>query len=71
MQITITVSDDMAREAQSRGFSLQEFVESLVDKGLSALKESSKEPSVGEQERPVMNTAIERIRALRFTSNGR
>jgi len=66
MQITITVSDDMAREARSRGCSLQEFVESLVDKGLSTLKESS-----AAQERPVMNTAIERIRALRFTSNGR
>jgi len=56
----------MAREARSRGCSLQEFVESLVDKGLSTLKESS-----AAQERPVMNTAIERIRALRFTSNGR
>lgn len=66
MQITITISDDMAREAQSRGHSLQEFVESLVDKGLSVLKES---PSG--QERPVMSTAIERIRALRTTSSAR
>jgi hypothetical protein len=60
MQITITISDDMIREAQARGLSVQQFVESLIDKGF----ESS-------QERPVMSTAIERIRALRSTTNGR
>jgi hypothetical protein len=60
MQITITVSDDMMRAAQARGLSLQEFVESLIDKGFSA-----------SQEKPVMSTAIERIRALRSTGNGR
>jgi hypothetical protein len=60
MQITITVSDDMMREAQARGLSLQEFVESLIDKGFSA-----------SQEKPVMSTAIERIRALRSTGSGR
>jgi hypothetical protein len=66
MQITITVSDNMVREAQARGLSVQEFVESLIDKGLSVSKEVS-----GAQERPVMSTAIERIRALRSSSSGR
>jgi hypothetical protein len=60
MQITITISDDFIREAQARGLSVQEFVESLIDKGLSV-----------SQEKPVMSTAIERIRALRSTGPGR
>ncbi|MGB6746369.1 MAG: hypothetical protein WBE38_22145 [Terracidiphilus sp.] len=60
MQITVTISDDMIREAQARGLSVQQFVESLIDKGFE-----------GSQERPVMSTAIERIRALRSTTNGR
>jgi hypothetical protein len=66
MQITITVSDGMMREAQARGLSLQEFVESLIDKGLSASKDL---PAT--QDRPVMSTAIERIRTLRSTAGGR
>jgi hypothetical protein len=60
MQITITISDDLIREAQARGIALQEFVDTLIDKGLAAVKE-----------RPVMSTAIERIRALRTTPTGR
>lgn len=60
MQIAITVSDDIIREAQDRGLSVQEFVEALIDKGLAVSRQS-----------PNMNTAIERIRALRFGGNGR
>lgn len=58
MQITITVSDDMMRAAQERGLSVQEFVESLIDKGLTTARQT-----------PSMSTAIERIRALRFNGN--
>jgi hypothetical protein len=54
MQITVTISDEMIREAQSRGLAVQEFVELLIGKGLTSA-----------QERPAMSTAIERIRALR------
>ncbi|MGA7343278.1 MAG: hypothetical protein WBE72_02345 [Terracidiphilus sp.] len=60
MLITITISDEIVREAQSRGLPMQEFVESLIDKGLCAA-----------QERPTMSTAIERIRALRSSAQGR
>lgn len=60
MQINVTISDEMVREAQARGLSVQEFVESLIDKGFSAVQES-----------PNVNSAIERIRALRFGGNGR
>ena len=60
MQITVTVSDEMMRAAQERGLSVQEFVESLIDKGFSAA-----------QQTPNLNSAIERIRALRFGGNGR
>ncbi len=60
MQITVTVSDDMMRVAQERGLSVQEFVESLIDKGFSTV-----------QQTPNVNSAIERIRALRFGANGR
>jgi hypothetical protein len=53
MQITITISDAIVREAGSRGLPVIDFVESLIDKGLLETKE-----------RPVLNSAIERIRAL-------
>ena len=54
MQITLTVSDEIVREAGDRGLPMIDFVESLIDKGLLAVRE-----------RPVLNSAIERIRALR------
>jgi post-segregation antitoxin (ccd killing protein) len=59
MKIEVTISDDIVREAQARGLNVQEFVESLLDKGLAVVQQS-----------PNMNTAIERIRALRFGTNG-
>jgi hypothetical protein len=57
MQITVTVSDAVAREAGARGLAVVEFVESLIDKGMMAAKE-----------RPVLSDAIERIRALRSSA---
>jgi hypothetical protein len=60
MQITITISDEVTRAAQERGLSVQEFVESLIDKGLAA-----------GQQTPSVNSAIERIRALRVGPGGR
>ena len=54
MLVTITVSDAIVREAGVRGQSVVEFVESLIDKGISA-----------SQGRPVLDSAMERIRALR------
>lgn len=55
MQVTVTVSDAVIREAGTRGLSVVDFIESLIDKGLTVA-----------QERPVLNNAIERIRALRL-----
>jgi hypothetical protein len=57
MQITVTVSDEIVREAGDRGLPVIDFVESLIDRGLSLAKE-----------RPVLSSAMERIRALRSTS---
>jgi hypothetical protein len=54
MQVTVTVSDAIIREAGTRGLPVVDFVESLIDKGLSS-----------PPERPVLDNAIERIRALR------
>jgi hypothetical protein len=54
MQVTVTVSDAVIREAATRGLPVVDFVESLIDKGLSSAPE-----------RPVLDNAIERIRALR------
>jgi hypothetical protein len=54
MQVTVTISDAIVREAGVRGFTVVEFVESLIDKGLSAASG-----------RPVLDSAMERIRALR------
>jgi hypothetical protein len=59
MQITVTVSDAIVREAGNRSLPVIDFVESLIDKGMNAPKE-----------RPVLNSAIERIRALRSTTPG-
>jgi hypothetical protein len=36
MQLTVTVSDDIAHEARTRGLPVAEFVESLIDKGIRA-----------------------------------
>ena len=58
MQVTVTVSDAIVREAGVRGLPVIDFVESLIDKGLSAA-----------QGRPVLDSAMERIRALRAGSN--
>jgi hypothetical protein len=60
MQITVTVSDALVREAGSRGLPVIDFVESLIDKGMSAA-----------QQPQVLNSAIERIRALRSATPGR
>jgi hypothetical protein len=57
MQVTITVCDSIVREAGVRHLPVVDFVESLIDKGMNATKE-----------RPVLNSAIERIRALRSTT---
>lgn len=54
MQITVTVSDAIVREARVRGVTVNEFVETLIDKGMSAA-----------DGRPVLDSAMERIRALR------
>jgi hypothetical protein len=54
MQITVTISDAIVREAGVRGLPVIDFVESLIDKGMSAASD-----------RPVLDSAIERIRALR------
>jgi hypothetical protein len=54
MQVTVTVSDAIIREAGARGLPVVDFIESLIDKGLSVAPE-----------RPVLDNAIERIRALR------
>jgi hypothetical protein len=58
MQITLTVSDEIVREAGDRGIPVIDYVESLIDKGLMATKDRP----------PVMLSAIERIRALRSTA---
>jgi hypothetical protein len=60
MQITVTISDAIIREAGARGLSVLDFVESLIDKGMSSMA----------TDRPVMNNAIERIRALRSPGQG-
>jgi hypothetical protein len=60
MQITVTVSDEIVREAGTRGLPVVDFIESLIDKGMHESHDS--------KERPELNSAIERIRALRSTA---
>jgi hypothetical protein len=59
MQITVTVSDEIVREAGARGLPVIDYLELLIDKGFSAAKE-----------RPVLSSAMERIRALRSAGAG-
>jgi hypothetical protein len=54
MQITVTISDAVVREAAARGATVSDFVESLIDKGMLQAKEP-----------PVVSSAMERIRLLR------
>ena len=58
MQITLTVSDSIVREAGKRGLPVIDYIEVLIDKGVTASRE-----------RPAMSDAIERIRALRTRAN--
>jgi hypothetical protein len=54
MQITITVPDEVVREAKSRSLFLTDFVQILIGKGLEAVKK-----------RPALKCAIDLIHALR------
>jgi hypothetical protein len=57
MQVTVTVSDVIVREAGARGLPVVDFVEELIDKGLGVVHAS-----------PVLESAVERIRALRASA---
>ncbi len=59
MQITVTISDEVVREAGARGLPVIDFIESLIDGGMRTAKD-----------RPMVDDAIERIRALRTVSRG-
>jgi hypothetical protein len=59
MQVTVTVSDEIVREAAARRLPVAEFVERLIDKGFAQAKENNS-----------VSSAIERIRALRSGANG-
>jgi len=60
MQVTVTVSDEIVRQAGVQGMTVLDFVESLISKGLGV--------ATG---RPALNDAIERIRLLSGTGRGR
>lgn len=53
MQVTVTVSDEIAREAVDCGQNIVEYVELLIDEGQRA------------KGRPALQSAIDHIRALR------
>jgi hypothetical protein len=53
MLISITIPDSVLRAAQDRNMSVEEFVDTLIDKGM--------ETATG---RPILSSAIDRIRAL-------
>ena len=55
MIVSITISETVVREATNQGKTIEEFIDSLIDKGMAE--------STG---RPVVSSAIDRIRALRM-----
>ena len=58
MQVTVTISDDMIREAGRRNMNIVDYIESLIDKGWE------------EQDRPSLFSAIDRIRQLHEAGQG-
>ncbi|HEX4284877.1 MAG TPA: hypothetical protein VHZ28_07275 [Terracidiphilus sp.] len=54
MQISVDVTDEMRREAESRGLPVVDYVELLIQKGRATMNGGSS-----------LSSAIERIRALR------
>ena len=54
MQFSVDVTDEMRREAETRGLPIIDYVELLIEKGRHSLTEGA-----------VFSNAIERIRALR------
>jgi len=60
MQITVTISDAVVREAGVQNLTVTDFVESLIDKGM----QHPKEPQV-------LSSAMERIRMLRTSAEGK
>jgi len=54
MIISIPISDTVVRAAQERNMSIEEFVDTLIDKGMETMTG-----------RPILSSAIDRIRALR------
>jgi len=58
MQITVSVSEEICREADVRGVAASTFVEELIERGFEDQHGSSK-----------VSSAIERIRALRQASS--
>jgi len=57
MQVTVEISDEISKEAASRGIPVIDFVEMLIGRGLDAIID-----------RGSLNDAIERIRALRSST---
>lgn len=60
MQISVEVTDEMRREAESRGLPIIDYVELLVDRGRRVLLDES-----------TLSGALERIRALRASTEMR
>lgn len=56
MQIAVEITDEMRREAESRGMPVIDYVEMLMARGQKAVQDDS-----------AVTNAIERIRALRAT----
>jgi hypothetical protein len=64
MQITLQLSDEICREAESRKLPVIDFVETLIEKGLAALRNNGSAAT----DDGSFSTAIERIRALHSTA---
>jgi hypothetical protein len=54
MQVSVDVTDEMRREAESRGMPIIDYVDFLIAKGRQAMVDGA-----------AVSSAIERIRALR------
>ncbi len=58
MQVPVDVTEEMRREAESRGIPLVDYVDMLISRGRQALQEEGS-----------VTGAIERIRALRAAAS--
>jgi len=66
MILSVTISDDIIREAHEQGLSIEDYVDRLIDRGRQVVKtQKGPDQPAAAAAGGDLDSAIERIRALR------